>query len=189
MTCYSETHSPSIAYATHRVPPVRSACRIGEMLALKIEDYKEDERRILIRESKGRQPRTLPGSPAWASALSIWLRMRRRIMSGKPDDGLLFVSELGGPIDTHKFIHTLHSITKYAGLSEGITLHSLRRYSINKLAKNNLLAAQTIAGHKDAKTTLLYTRLDPDFLRDVHSEVGVLDKVIESKREKRRRLV
>ena len=33
------------------------------MLALKVDDYKPDERRVLIRESKGREPRALPVSP------------------------------------------------------------------------------------------------------------------------------
>jgi len=42
------------------------------MLNLKVEDYKEEERRILIRESKGRQQRTLPVSPTWAAALATW---------------------------------------------------------------------------------------------------------------------
>ena len=39
-----------------------SASRIGEMLSLKVDDYRAKERQIVIRESKGREPRTLPVS-------------------------------------------------------------------------------------------------------------------------------
>lgn len=42
--------------------------------------------------------------------------------------------------------------------NEGITLHRLRRYSLNRFAKANLLVTQQIAGHKDPKTTLHYTK-------------------------------
>ncbi|MBC8136618.1 MAG: site-specific integrase [Fibrella sp.] len=38
-----------------------TACRIGEMLEMRLDDYKVDERRVLVRESKGRQPRPLVG--------------------------------------------------------------------------------------------------------------------------------
>ncbi len=55
----------------------------------------------------------------------------------------------------------------------------------------NLLATQQIAGHKETRTTLLYTQLDPDFVRDVHDSVGVVRGILESRRapKPRRRLV
>lgn len=70
-----------------------------------------------------------------------------------------------------------------------MTLHSLRRYSLNRLAKVNLLATQAIAGHKEPKTTLLYTKLDADFVRDVHTSVSVVKNVLNSKREERRKRI
>ncbi|RYZ87265.1 MAG: hypothetical protein EOP06_12965 [Proteobacteria bacterium] len=67
------------------------------------------------------------------------------------------------------------------------TLHSLRRYSLNHLAKYNLLAAQQIAGHKETKTTILYTQLDADFVRGIHDEVGLSREVLQRKRATRRK--
>ncbi len=58
---------------------------------------------------------------------------------------------------------------------------------MNRLAKHNLLAAQTIAGHKETKTTLLYTKLDPDFVREMHDAVGVVKGILGSKRPDRRK--
>jgi len=66
-------------------------------------------------------------------------------------------------------------------LTDRITLHSLRRFSLNKPAKKNLLMAQRIAGHKDPKTTLIYTEIDPDFIRAEHQETGVVRGIIQSK--------
>ena len=167
-----------------------SASRIGEMLSLKVDDYRLKERQIVIRESKGREPRTLPVSPEWVEALNVWLRQRSKIMAGQEDEGYLFVSEFGGRLDEGRFLKSLKKITGWAKISGRITLHSLRRYSLNRLAKVNLLATQQIAGHKETRTTLLYTQLDPDFIRGVHTSVGVVRDILGNKRvEKRKRLV
>ncbi len=169
-----------------------SASRIGEMLSLKVDDYRALEKQIVIRESKGREPRTLPVSAEWVEALAVWLRQRGKVMAGQPEDeGWLFVSEYGGRIDEGRFLRALKKIVAWAGISGHITLHSLRRYSLNRLAKVNLLATQQIAGHKETRTTLLYTQLDPDFMRGVHDSVGVARGVLENRRaaKQRKRLV
>ena len=169
-----------------------TAARIGEMLSLKVDDYRAKERQIVIRESKGREPRTLPVSAEWVDALDIWLRQRQKVMAGQTEDeGWLFISEFGGRLDEGRFLKALKKIVAWAGISERITLHSLRRYSLNRLAKVNLLATQQIAGHKETRTTLLYTQLDPDFVRGVHNSVGVVRGVPENRQvgKQRKRLV
>ena len=169
-----------------------TACRIGELLSLKLDDYRSKERQILIRESKGKTPRALPISAEWARAVDSWMKVRTRVMAGaEQDEGYLFISETGGMIDAGRFLKTLHAMCEYAALTDKITLHSLRRFSINKLAKTNLLAAQQIAGHRSSDTTLLYTKLDAEFVRGVHDDVGVVRGIIGERRVKKpsRRLV
>ena len=133
-----------------------TAARIGEMLNLKVDDYRVSERAITIRESKGREPRFIPVSSDWAKALNTWLKIRAKIMAGqKSDEGWLFITEYGTRMDEGRFLKVLKNTLVWVGLTDQITLHSLRRYSLNRLAKFNLLAAQQIAGHKDTKTTLI----------------------------------
>jgi integrase/recombinase XerD len=170
---------------------IDTACRIGEMLSLKVEDVRLPERQALVRESKGKEPRALPISPEWAQAITVWLKVRQRVMSAaEEDEGWLFVSEYGTRLDETMFLRRLKCVLEYAGLTKQITLHSLRRYSLNKLAKHNLLAAQQIAGHKSPTTTLVYTKLDPEFMREMHQEAGVARGVLGLRREsKRRKLV
>ncbi len=137
-----------------------SACRIGEMLSLKVTDYSPSERGITIRQSKGRTSRTLPVSDDWAEALSVWLKLRSRVMEAVPpeeDEGWIFISETGRRLSERNFLRSLKGYLAYAGVTERVCLHSLRRYSLNKLARTNLLAARDFAGHQDAKTTLIYT--------------------------------
>lgn len=123
------------------------AARINEILSLKMTDYQAENRQILIRESKGREPRALPISNEWAEALAIWLKVRQRIMSNVPkdqDEGWLFISETGTRPDSGHVLKVLKKNLAITGQGEKITLHSLRRYSLNRLAKTNLLAAQAI---------------------------------------------
>lgn len=172
-----------------------SAARIGEMLSFKVNDYQPSERRITIRESKGRESRELPVSAEWADALTVWMKVRAKVMSQVPkeeDEGWLFIAETGGRLDEGRFLKALKSYRRFAGISGEITLHSLRRYSLNKLSKVDILGAQRIAGHKETKTTLIYTRIDPDHVRDVHARAGVVKGIVTNRRyeeNKRKRLI
>lgn len=173
---------------------IDTACRIGEALYLQVADVKLSERSVTIRESKGREPRVLPVGPEWAEALEAWLRVRKRVMGQVPpeeDEGWLFVTDTGSKLDEIRVLETLRRLTSYAGLPREIALHSLRRYSLNKLAKHNLLMAQVVAGHKETKTTLGYTKLDPDFVREMHAQASPLGSVLSNKRlqPKKRQLV
>jgi len=100
-------------------------------------------------------------------------------------------SGFGGRLDESCFLKALKKVVTSTRISDRITLHSLRRYSLNRLAKVNLLATQQIAGHKETRTTLLYTQLDADFVRDVHDSVGVVRDILGNKRTavQRKRLV
>jgi integrase/recombinase XerD len=66
-----------------------SACRINEVLHLQLEDYKEKERMVTIRESKGREPRSIPVSNDTAEAVKVWLTVRQRAMKDVPKAELL----------------------------------------------------------------------------------------------------
>ena len=167
-----------------------SACRIGEVLSLKVGDFQKAEGKrgtywqIMIRESKGRTARMIPLSEPSSQAIQSWLKVRARVMSDIPkerDPGYLFLSEIGGKIDESKFLTLLKRYLKFAGLGERITLHSLRRFSLNRLAKTSLAAAQDIAGHKDPKTTRIYTKLDSEFLLEVHTQANVVKSILTRK--------
>jgi site-specific recombinase XerD len=170
-----------------------SACRIGEVLSFKLDDYQASQRQLTVRVAKGREPRVIPVSQECAAAIGQWLKVRARVMANVPkekDEGWLFISEVGGMVDAGRFLRSMKKFASFAGLTDKITLHSLRRYSLNKLAKNNLMAAQAIAGHKDAKTTLIYTKIDPEFLRSAHEQTAVVGDLLNNKRAvKRKRLV
>ena len=185
-----------------------SACRIGEALSLKTSDLQQttvkvkDRDKVIwqitVRESgssettKGRSSRYVPLSDECVEAIQAWLKIRARTMKEAPkdsDEGWLFISETGGRCDESRFLKSIRRITNWAELPSAITLHSLRRFSINKLSKIDVLGAQRIAGHKDTKTTLIYTELDAGHVAAVHERAGVVKGIVAGRKTVRKRLV
>ena len=160
---------------------IETGARIGEMLALKLDDFQKDQRQIAIRSSKGDEPRIVPISDAWTNAVDAYLRVRPKIESDR-----LFINEYGEPLSPDQFGRIFRSYARYAGLS-GFTLHGLRHYAITQLAKTDVWAASVIAGHKDLKITRQYLHHDPDHLRSVHSQAAPLARLLVNARSQRQR--
>ncbi len=160
---------------------VETAARIGEMLALRLDDYQPGEGQIVIRKSKGDEPRVVPISPAWADAVDTYLRVRPKV-----DSDLLFISEYGGPMDVARFGKQFRGYLEFAGLS-GFTLHGLRHYAITQLAKTDVWAASQIAGHKDLKITRQYLHGDPAHVRAAHEQAAPLSRLLVNARSERQR--
>jgi site-specific recombinase XerD len=179
-----------------------TACRVGEVMSLKLDNWQEREMvvkgtktkvwHVTVEKAKGKRPRSIPVSATGAQAVNAWLRVRSRIMKEVPaseDEGYVFITEMGTRIDEGKFLKALKRIVRFAELPDMIGNHSLRRYSLNKLAKTDLLGAQRIAGHRRTETTLIYTELDPEHVLDVHTRAAVVDDLVTAKRPPRKRLV
>ena len=155
---------------------IETAARAGEMLNLRLDDYQPDRLQIAIRTSKSKQPRIVPISSEWVKAVEGWLKIR----PSKIESDLLFVNEFGDPITVTQLGKTFRKYLEVAEV-EGITLHSLRHYSITQIAKKDVWAASQIAGHRDLNVTRAYLHGDPDHVRAMHSEASPLGRVMITK--------
>lgn len=165
---------------------IETGCRPCELLALRLDDYKPKEMQISFRETKGREPRTLPVSAAWTQAVDSYLKKRP-----KCESKILFVNAYGEPLNTHVFSRQFRGYVEYAGVTP-FTLYGLRRYALTRMAETNLLAASMIAGHKDPKTTRSYLFASPEFVREMHAEAGPLTRILVNTRSEkacRRKLI
>ena len=174
-----------------------SACRIGEILNFKLSDYGSTDkgRQLTVRASKGREPRTLPLSKTTTDAIDEWIKMRTRIMKDTPadqDEKWLFISEAGTRLNEGNYLRSLKKIVRWADLPASINNHSQRRFSLNDMAKDEnggLLFAQSMAGHKDPKTTMIYLKIDSDYLREKHEQSSPVKGLMTETIVKKRRLV
>ncbi len=162
---------------------VDTGCRIGEMLALRIEDIDTEKRQFLIRESKNHTSRTVPFSPVWLSNLQDWLKIRPRC-----DSPLLFVSIYGEPLTVTETSRTFRTYRDLAGLPTKFHLHSLRHYAATTLAESDIVAAKAILGHKRYETTRLYVHHQHSHNKQAHEEANPLGKVMVNKRTEARQI-
>jgi integrase/recombinase XerD len=136
---------------------LRTGMRIGELLAVKLEDIILHDQKILIYVgSKNYEGRAVYYSSDAEQALKHWLRTRdktkRYLFYGRTDKPLSYVAAWG----------VMRKTLERAGLSgKGYSLHSLRHtFATDMLnAGMRIEVLQQLLGHKDIELTLRYARL------------------------------
>ncbi|MBN2667937.1 MAG: tyrosine-type recombinase/integrase, partial [Bacteroidales bacterium] len=131
-----------------------SGLRIGEALSLKISDIDSDRELIHIRQAKGYKDRVVGLSP-------LILEILRDYYKKYKPQYYLFESPEGRPYSQSSVRSVFQKACKLAGIKKNVRVHSLRHsYATHLLeAGTDLRYIQDILGHKDPKTTMIYTHV------------------------------
>jgi integrase/recombinase XerD len=138
---------------------IETGVRRGELIELKWSDLDLENRRILIRRSKGKRARTVFVSERTIKALKRWHR--------KSQEDPVFQLASGGVLALFR------RLSKRSGIY--VRPHMLRRTAATLCVKAgmNPFHLQRILGHRDLQTTL-YVKLVVDDLAEAHAEHGPL---------------
>jgi integrase/recombinase XerD len=154
---------------------LRTGMRIGELLAVKLEDIVVHDQKILIYVgSKNYEGRVVYYSSDAEQALKHWLRTRdktkRYLFYGRTEKPLSYVAAWGA----------MRKTLDRAGLSgKGYSLHSLRHtFATDMLnAGMRIEVLQQLLGHKDIELTLRYARLsDQRREEDYYRAMAVIER-------------
>jgi site-specific recombinase XerD len=144
--------------------------RVSEVANLRVCDIDSKRMVIHIQQGKGRRDRHVPLSPALLETLrSYWRRCR-------PVDWL-FPGQLDSrPITTGSLIRHCGHVSDVAGLGKRVTMHGLRHsYATHLLeAGVDLRSIQLLLGHRNIKTTTLYTHVSSQRLASTQSPLDLL---------------
>ncbi|MBT8359312.1 MAG: tyrosine-type recombinase/integrase [Deltaproteobacteria bacterium] len=136
---------------------LRTGMRIGELLAVKLEDIVLHDQKILIYlGSKNYEGRVVYYSSDAEQALKHWLRIRDKTKSS------LFYGRSGNQLSYSAAWGAMRKTLERAGLSDkGYSLHSLRHTFATEMlnAGMRIEVLQQLLGHKDIELTLRYARL------------------------------
>jgi len=146
--------------------------RIGESLALKPSDIRSNEGLIYIRGAKGKKDRRVPLSPRILKQLRIYYK------AYAPSKYLFEGQQEGTPYSASSARKVLKRAVKKANITgKRITLHSLRHAYATHLTTRgiNLPHIQEILGHADPKTTMLYTHLSAQDIKNVQSPLDDME--------------
>lgn len=135
---------------------ISTGIRIGEAVAITLDDIISSERTLLI-HGKGRKQRII-----YISSSVTWERIKALMkMRIKSNNNYLFVNRYGNPITIHGVEDIYKKYIKKAQISAKSTPHYLRHtFATNLLANGaDLRSVQEILGHASVATTQIYTEV------------------------------
>lgn len=143
--------------------------RVSELCGLRFEAIDREQRIVRVR-GKGKRERIVPiGSKALKALDRYCAESRPRLAADRPSP-YVFLNYRGGPLSRVGFWKILKKHALAAGLPAEVTPHTLRHSFATHLVEGgaDLRAVQELLGHASIATTQIYTRLDVDYLLEVH---------------------
>ena len=145
--------------------------RVSELIGLKHQDLSLDAGLVRVM-GKGAKERIVPiGIPA-RNAVRDWMETGRAGMLKQLASPYLFVARAGNPMTRQGFWKIVKKYALAAGLSQGVTPHTLRHSFATHLLEGgaDLRSVQTMLGHSDISTTQIYTHISRDYLVRQHRQ-------------------
>ena len=139
-----------------------TGCRYGELRHMKVADFHEQARAILVRETKNSKPRHVPLTD---EGVAFFKRQALK----KKGDAVLFPKSEGGEWGMSHQLRPMSAACETAQISPAASFHVLRHTYGSNLAMNGV-ALQVIAaalGHADTRITERhYAHLLPSYVAD-----------------------
>ena len=150
--------------------------RASEVAALKVSDVDGQRMTLRVEQGKGRKDRYALLSPVLLETLRTWWRLARQqgtMLCG----GWLFPGmDPTDPITTRQLNRAVHLAATAAQIDKRVSLHTLRHSFATHLLeqKVDIRVIQVLLGHKKIETTVLYTQVATEILREVVSPLETL---------------
>ena len=143
--------------------------RLSEIINLKIADIDSNNMQVFIEKGKGKKDRyvNLPQSI---------LEQLRTYYKGYRPKIYLFEGQDGGQYSARSTQQVFKNALRKAGINKKVGIHSLRHsYATHLLEQGtDIRFIQELLGHKDIKTTLIYTEVTNNSIRKVTSPLDNL---------------
>lgn len=145
--------------------------RRSELLNLKPGDIHGERDILFIRQSKGNKDRTVRLPPILLKELREYYKRE------KPEVYLFEGQKRGMPYSPTSLMQVLKKALKKAGIKKHFTLHGLRHCYATHLLESGtgIRQIQELLGHKNSKTTEIYTHVSKNSLKNIRSPYENLD--------------
>jgi site-specific recombinase XerD len=147
-----------------------SGLRLNELLSLKLADIYWDRNQLFVRAGKGKRDRTVMLSETLKALLTLYFdQYQPKVFLFNGQDG-----ESAYTASSVQKIVTLAS--SKAGIQRKVTPHVLRHCFATHLMESgtDIRYIQELLGHKDIKTTLIYTHVSNKSMQQITSPLDAL---------------
>ena len=143
--------------------------RIGELINMKLTDVQSDRNLLLIRGGKGKKDRTTLLSQKLLQSLREYYKKYRPKM-------WLFEGQYGGQYTVDSTRNVFRACVAKAGIKTKVTPHTLRHSFATHLLEQgtDLRYIQVLLGHRNSKTTEIYTHVTSHALVNIVSPLDNL---------------
>jgi integrase/recombinase XerD len=143
--------------------------RVSELSSLKFEMINFPESLIRV-TGKGEKQRIVPFGEEAAKALERYLQRSRPELAGNRSSPYLFLNYRGNKLSRVSIWKLVKKYAAETGLPAEVTPHTFRHSFATHLIEGgaDLRVVQELLGHSSISTTQIYTRLDMNYLLEVH---------------------
>lgn len=148
-----------------------SGIRLNELVQLTVHDVDFKDKVLYIRKGKGNQQRVVPIGKNAVKYLKEYLNeIRPRYAKKNPSVRKVFLTGGGKPVTGNSIRTSLFHYKKAAGISKTASPHSFRRSCATHLLQQgaDIRYVQKLLGHRNIRTTQIYTRVYPIDLKKTH---------------------
>ena len=141
--------------------------RVTELVTLRLSDLFLDDKFMRVR-GKGSKERLVPISDKAIRELRLWF-MDRNLMRIKPgEDDYVFLNRRGAHLTRTMILIMVKRQAEEAGITKTISPHTFRHSFATELLRGgaDLRAIQAMLGHEKIDTTLVYTHIGNEQLRE-----------------------
>ncbi len=138
--------------------------RVSEVVSLRVYDINLSELTIHLKQAKGQRDRVSVLPEKLVPNL-------KRLMIEKGDNEFIFESQRGGKLSTRTAQLIFANALKKSGIKKQVNFHSLRHSFATHLIENgiNIRYVQELLGHKNIRTTQMYTQVTNPRLKNIKS--------------------
>lgn len=146
--------------------------RRHELAGLLLGDVDYERETVFIRLGKGKKDRIVPIGERALHWVARYLEEARPLLVTMPDDGFLWVTELGGPISLDWLTRRMRQYFERAGIGKSGAVHIWRHSMATQMleAGCDIRHLQELLGHSETSTTAIYTRVSVGRLKVIHAQ-------------------
>jgi site-specific recombinase XerD len=158
----------SVAYAT--------GLRVSEVVSLKVSDIDSKRMTLRVEQGKGRKDRYAMLPPVLLERLRAWWRQAHAQGKMLPGDWLFPGLNPVEPLTASQLNRAIHIAAETAKIDKRVSMHTLRHSFATHLLeqKVDIRLIQVMLGHKKLETTVVYTHVATELLREVVSPLEKL---------------